>query len=107
MTHKLIVAKKGAGPVGTASESFKGYCSQITSLTVVAMAQYSTLIEERDTTNYFFVFLDMGAPPNISRYPVLDRQVYRHLSQSTSYKVTRFKPRDVGKKIPCLGVPFR
>ena len=56
----------GVGPTIVTSSSFNSQRTYIISLTAVAIARYSASAEERDTTDCFFDFQDIGAPPNRS-----------------------------------------
>ena len=55
--------------------SLNNHLTQRTSLTIEAMDRYSASADERETTDCFFVFQEMGAPPKRSKYRVRDFRV--------------------------------
>ncbi|CAL1400837.1 unnamed protein product [Linum trigynum] len=55
--------------------SLSNHQSQMSSLTVLAMARYSASEDERATTNYFFVRQKIGLSPSRRKYPVVERRV--------------------------------
>nr|GEZ85492.1 hypothetical protein [Tanacetum cinerariifolium] len=75
-------------------------------LRVEAITLYSASVEDRETTDCFFVFQDMGQPLNKRRYHVLDRLVKGHPSQSKSQYAVKVVGPSHGRRIHCPGVPF-
>lgn len=71
------------------------------------MALYSASAEDRDTADYFIVCLEIGAPPNKTKYPVWDCLENWHPNQSASQKTVSSRPPSFGSRIPCPGVAFK
>nr|GFD07883.1 hypothetical protein [Tanacetum cinerariifolium] len=63
---------RGVGDDVSIRNSDSNQRTQRTSLTVEAMALYSASAKDRDTTDCFLLFQEIGVPPSKRKYPVRD-----------------------------------
>lgn len=66
---------------------------------MVAIARYSTFVDDRETTDCFFDFQDIGVPPKINKYIVHDIRKKGHPNQSESLYAINFVPPSFGNSI--------
>lgn len=91
--------KRGVGSFICTSKFANSHQIQRISLTVVAIARYSTFVDDRETTDCFFDFQDIGVPPKINKYIVHDIRKKGHPNQSESLYAINFVPPSFGNSI--------
>lgn len=80
--------------------SFNRDDNHVTSQHVRAIARYSASAVDRATTDYFFVFQEMGDEPKRTQYHVVDFLVIGQLAQSLSQYAVSWAAEDDASRIP-------
>lgn len=76
----------------------------MTSATTRLIDRYSASADESDTEACFFDFHEIGDPPIVIKYSLIDRRVSTQNPQSASQNASSMKEGSKDMKIPCPGL---
>ena len=75
---------RGMGRIEGTSNLERSQVSQESSAVTVLIDLYSTLAKDKATVDCFLDFQEIGLPPSMMTYPLIDRLVQGHCAQSES-----------------------